>query len=246
MSLASYNMKDSGFPIPWRWLFGTVDIFRGSDVSLLHWSQIRSWWERSLPKVNSFLTKTRKTSLCQRQGLRPFAIFRWRAYERHTSHRSPTANGRFSFVESWRWHNGKTLKTGYRDVTSNSQLPSLNAKHRASLFSRFSLLWCKPEERRLFLLRCQLAEACFGASRHRRRNKGCSPCITARGFICFCKRIVFMSSLLQTQGWPCASIHATEKSIVPIIPLFLWRGGTMFLLFWVNAPLRGIKNITEY
>jgi DNA-binding cell septation regulator SpoVG len=34
----------------------------------------------------------------------------------------------------------KTLKTGYRDVTFNSQLPSLNAKHRASLFSRFSLL----------------------------------------------------------------------------------------------------------
>ena len=246
MRLASCNMKDSGFPIPWRWSFGTVDIFRGSDVGLLHWLQIRSWWERSLPKVNSSLTKTRKTPLCQRQGLRPFAIFGLRAYERHTSYRPPTANGRFSFVESWCWHNGKTLKTGYRDVTSNSQLPSLNAKHRASLFSRFSLLWCKPEERRLFLLRCQLAEACFGASRHRRRNKGCSPCITARGFICFCKRIVFMSSLLQTQGWPCASIHATEKSIVPIIPLFLWRGGTMFLLFWVNAPLRGIKNITEY
>ena len=100
----------------------------------------------------------------------------------------------------------KTLKTGYRDVTFNSQLRSLNTKHRASLFSRFSLLWCKPEERRLFLLRCRFAEACFGASRHRRRNKGRSPCITARGFICFCKRIVFMSSLHQTQGWSCAPI----------------------------------------
>ena len=74
-------------------------------------------------------------------------------------------------------------------------------RHRASLFSRFSLLWCKPEERRLFHLRCRLAEACFGASRRRRRNKGRNPCITARGFICFCMRIVFMSSLLQTRDW---------------------------------------------
>ena len=43
----------------------------------------------------------------------------------------------------------KTLKTGYRDVTSNSQLWSRYAKHRASLFSRFSLLWYKPEKQRV-------------------------------------------------------------------------------------------------
>ena len=124
------------------------------------------------------------------------------------SHRPQTANGRFYFIESWRWQR-KTLKTSYRDVNSNSQLPSLYAKHRASLFSRFSLLWCKIEERRLFLIRCRFAEACFGANRHRRRNKGRSSCITTRGFICFCKRIIFMNSLLQTQGWPCAPIRDT-------------------------------------
>ena len=87
--------------------FGAVDIFRGSDMSLLFWSQIRNWLGMSLHKVNSFLTKTRKTSLYQRQGLRPFAIFGLRAYERHASHRPPTANGRFSYVESWRCHKGK-------------------------------------------------------------------------------------------------------------------------------------------
>ena len=42
-------------------------------MSHLFWSQIRNWLGMSLHKVNSFLTKTRKTSLCQRQGLRPFA-----------------------------------------------------------------------------------------------------------------------------------------------------------------------------
>ena len=86
---------------------GTLGIFCGSDVSLLLRSQIRSWLGVSLPRVNSFLTKTRKTSLRQRQGLRPFAICGLRAYERHASHRPQTANGRFSFIESWRWHKGK-------------------------------------------------------------------------------------------------------------------------------------------
>ena len=86
---------------------GAVDIFRVPDMSHLFWSQIRNWLGMSLHKVNSFLTKTRKTSLCQRQGLRPFAIFGLRAYERHASHRPPTANGRFSYVESWRCHKGK-------------------------------------------------------------------------------------------------------------------------------------------
>ena len=81
---------------------GTLGIFCGSDVSLLLRSQIRSWLGVSLPRVNSFLTKTRKTSLRQRQGLRPFAICGLRAYERHASHRPQTANGRFSFIESWR------------------------------------------------------------------------------------------------------------------------------------------------
>ena len=45
--------------------YGTVDIFRESDMSHLFWSQIRNWLGKSLHKVNSFLTKTRKTSLCQ-------------------------------------------------------------------------------------------------------------------------------------------------------------------------------------
>ena len=40
--------------------FGTVDIFRVSYMSLLLWSQILSWLEATLPKVNSFLAKTRK------------------------------------------------------------------------------------------------------------------------------------------------------------------------------------------
>jgi len=84
----------TGIKLILRELFSlAVDIFRGSDMSLLLWSQILSWLEAPLPKVNSFLAKTKKT-----------------------------------------------LKTGYRDVTSNSQLRSLYAKHRASLFSRFSLV----------------------------------------------------------------------------------------------------------
>ena len=42
-------------------IIGTVDIFRGSYMSLLLWSQILSWLEAPLPKVNSFLAKTKKT-----------------------------------------------------------------------------------------------------------------------------------------------------------------------------------------
>ena len=43
---------------------------------------------------------------------------------------------------------------------------------------------CKPEARRLFLLSRRLAEACFGASRRRRRKKGEALAI-ASGFIWF-------------------------------------------------------------
>ena len=92
-------------------------------------------------------------------------------------------NGSSSFVGTWRWHKEKPLKQA-RAVTPVSQFLTINS-YRASLFSRFFLLWCKPEERRLFLLRLQLAEACFGARRSRRRNKGRSPCITARVLFVF-------------------------------------------------------------
>ena len=53
---------------PLSHFFGTVDIFRGSDVCLLHWLQIRSWLERSLPKVNSFLPKPRKPLCISAKG----------------------------------------------------------------------------------------------------------------------------------------------------------------------------------
>ena len=49
-----------------------------------------------------FLTKTRKTALCQRQGLRPFGICSLRACERRASPRPQTANARFSCVKSCR------------------------------------------------------------------------------------------------------------------------------------------------
>jgi hypothetical protein len=101
---------------------------------MLHWLQIRSWLERSLPKVNSFLTKTKKTSLCQRQGLRPFAICGLRAYESHASHKPSNRKWQILLCRILTLTQRKTLKTGYRDVTSNSQLLSLIAKHRASLF----------------------------------------------------------------------------------------------------------------
>ena len=69
-------------------------------------------------------------------------------------------------------------------ITPISQFLTINS-YRASRFSRFFLVWCKPEVRRLFLLRLRLAEACFGARRSRRRNKGRSPCITARVLFVF-------------------------------------------------------------
>lgn len=40
---------------------------------------------------------------------------------------------------------------------------------------------CKPEERRLFLLRWRIAEICFGTRRHRRRNRRAQPW-QAQGF----------------------------------------------------------------
>ena len=110
----------------------------------------------------------------------------------------------------------KTLITGYRDVTSNSQLRSLYAKHCASLFSRFSLVWCKPEERRLFLLRCRFAETCFGASRHRRRNKGRSPCITANVLLVF-----VMSSLSKHKVGPVRLSVTREIAIAPFFCFIL-------------------------
>ena len=62
---------------------------------------------------------------------------------------------------------------------------------RQLVFTVF-LLWCKPEARRLFLLRCRLAEACFEARRHRRRNKGRIPCITARVLLVFVKMALWL------------------------------------------------------
>ena len=49
---------------------------------------------------------------------------------------------------------------------------------------------CKPEERRLFLLRRRFAEACFEANRRRRRNKWCSHCNRKRFFWFLSEEIV--------------------------------------------------------
>ena len=49
---------------------------------------------------------------------------------------------------------------------------------------------CKPEERRLFLLRRRFAEACFGANRRRRRNKLRSHCNRKRFFWFLSEEIV--------------------------------------------------------
>ena len=39
---------------------GTVDIFRGSCMSLFLWSQIRSWLGAALPKVNIFFNQNQE------------------------------------------------------------------------------------------------------------------------------------------------------------------------------------------
>ena len=49
---------------------------------------------------------------------------------------------------------------------------------------------CKPEERRLFLLRRRFAEACFEANRRRRRNKLRSHCNRKRFFWFLSEEIV--------------------------------------------------------
>ena len=46
---------------PWiSQIFGAADIFRGLDVSLIHWLQIRSWLGMALLKGNSFLNQNQK------------------------------------------------------------------------------------------------------------------------------------------------------------------------------------------
>ena len=133
--------------------------------------------------IPSFSTKTYKTLCVSAKGYGPLPFAGWGLVRGFASPRTHPTKGSSSSVGSWRWHKEKPWKQATA-VTPISQFLTINS-YRASRFSRFFLLWGKPEVRRLFLLRLRLAEACFGARRSRRRNKGRSPCITARVLFVF-------------------------------------------------------------
>ena len=56
---------------------GTVDIFRGSDVSFLHWLQIRSWLERAWLKENIFLNQNQKNLFVSAPRAKALCHFRF-------------------------------------------------------------------------------------------------------------------------------------------------------------------------
>ena len=185
-------------------------------------------WQKQIPwACVLFETKTDKTALCQRQGLRPFAICGLRACERRclsppsprkcqillrrilalTQRKPlkpaipPIVTGRYRSASGLSVSPDPSGVSAYPLLPHDAEVSVSSTKCQCTIppnyrlwfrmFLRFSLLWCKPEERRRFLLRDRHAEACFGAGRHRRRNIGRSPCITARVFLVFVKGASF-------------------------------------------------------
>ena len=59
------------------WKNGAADIFRGLDVSLIHWLQIRSWLGRALLKENSFLNQNQKNLFVSTPRAKALCHFRF-------------------------------------------------------------------------------------------------------------------------------------------------------------------------
>ena len=67
-----------------------------------------------------------------------------------------------------------------------------------------------------------------------KKKQRAQPLHHGKCFACFCKRIVFMSSLHQTQGWLCAPIRATGKIHCVLFLLSSSSFSFLFFFFLLN------------